>query len=310
MHRSPPAPFAPPARLACLLLLAGCSAAAPRWQPVPLPQARHGHRVEAVSGGLLAFGGFAADASGERDECACFWLGPGSAQWQRRADMRHGRAFFGSAVVDGSVFAIGEGVERYDAAADRWIEVVPAGALPRSHFAAAAVGRELFVLGGYPLEQSAFFAVDTASGAVRREEPPPGFTPGDHFHFLAELGGELHCAGGLDVATFAPRREHWVRRHDAWVALPAPPAGLWAKFGGQAVTGGRWYLFGDFGAYRYDPDAQQWTACAPWGRALVMPGVVAVGDAIWIVGGMQVEGHGNVLLEYRPAQDAWRDLLH
>jgi hypothetical protein len=246
------------------------------------------------------------DARGTRE---CFFLPRGGASWQRRAGMQHGRAFFGSAVIDGSVYAVGDGVERYDASADRWVEVAPPGALPESHFAAAAVGRELFVLGGYPLERSAFFAVDAATGAVQRQAPPPSFAPGDHFHFAAELAGELHVVGGLDAATFVPRREHWVRRGGEWRALPQPPAGLWAKFGGQAVVGGRWYLFGDFGAWCFDPAAGTWSPRAPWPRSLTLTGVAVADGAIVVLGGFPgEEGGAPVRFVYDVGADAWRDL--
>jgi hypothetical protein len=298
-----------PLLLAALAACAGPQRAAPDWSPPPLPGARHGHRVEPLAGGFLAFGGFARDDAGEdRGTHLCCWLPRGGTAWQRRADLRHGQAFGSSAVIDGIVYAVGGDVERYDAAADRWVEVVPPGALPESHFAAAAVGRELFVLGGYPVERSALFAVDAATGAVRREPPPPSFAPGDHFHFLAALGGELHVVGGLDASTFVPRREHWVRRAGSWVALPEPPPGLWAKFGGQAVVGGCWYLFGDFGGCCFDPATGRWTPRAPWPGEFVLPGVIADGGTIHVLGGMRVEGDRGVLLAYDTDTDAWRDL--
>jgi len=182
--------------------------------------------------------------------------------------------------------------------------------LPESHFAAAAVGRELFVLGGYPVERSAFFAVDTVSGAIRREPPPPGFQPGDHFHFLAAIGGELHVAGGLDVTTFRPRRQHFVRRDGSWQEQPPPPDGLWAKFGGQAVVHDRWFLFGDFGAFVREPDAppdEQWRKCPPPPQVTAMPGTVAVGDAVWVLGGMHPEGGHARSLAFDLATLTWRD---
>jgi hypothetical protein len=280
----------------------------PSLTPVRLPVERHGHRVERLPGGVLCCGGYAKSARGKGwDDRAVLWLGDGETEWRARAEMPVGRTFFGSAAVDGGIVAIANGIDRYDAAADLWRTCVPAGELPASHFGAAATSETAWVLGGYPLERSAFFEIDLASGKVARQEPPPGFQPGDHFHFVAALDGELHVVGGLDVKTFVARREHWIRRDGRWEAQAPPPAGLWSKFGGCAIRGGRLHLFGDFGHHVYDAAAKTWELRAPLPFPLVMPAAVVLGESIWILGGMRIEGSGPVLLCYDPAADRWED---
>src|SRR5262245_7310940 len=97
------------ARIAPGLCAAGVGwHAPPPWQPDALPAARHGHRVEALPDGLLAFGGFTADDDSEgRGMRDCLFLPrapqDGAAAWQRREKMHQPRAFFASAVVDGAV---------------------------------------------------------------------------------------------------------------------------------------------------------------------------------------------------------------
>jgi hypothetical protein len=219
-------------------------------RPVPLPAERHGHRVERVSEGLLCCGGFGAGE--DRGMHETLWLAPGTTRWQPRAPMIVGRAFFATVVIDDTLYAIGEGVERYDFAADRWTAIVPQDTLPRSHFAAAAVGRTVYVLGGYPVEQSGFLAVDVDRGTVRRLEPPPGFAPGDHFHLMVAIDGVLHVIGGIAGETFTLKTEHWTLSADGWRPDAAAPVGMWAKFAAQAVIGDRLYAFGDFGGYCFD----------------------------------------------------------
>jgi hypothetical protein len=280
--------------------------------PVPLPDARHGHRIEAVRGALLAFGGYGdADADDERGQRAAFWLPDGGAAWTRVAPLPLPRAFFGSAATADAVFAIADGVDRFDLRTRTWSTVIAPGAvlgparLPRSHFATATLGERAFVLGGYPIENSDLLALDLREHTVERLEPPPGFLPGDHFHFLAALRGELHVAGGLDARTFSPRREHHVRRGGRWITLPPPPEGLWAKFGASAVVGDRWHVFGDFGHHVFDAAAGTWSPRAPLPFAIVMPVAVVRGGSIWIVGGGRVGGAPIDLLEYRIAADRW-----
>ena len=276
-----------------------------------MPAPRHGHRVEAIEGGLLAFGGFGDPGLPDRGARETWWLAPGAGSWQRRADLGRGRAFFSSAVVDGSVYAVGDGVERYDVAADRWIEVVPPGALPVSHFAAAALGRTIFVLGGFPADCGGLHAVDldvAGHAATVRDQPsPPGFKPSDHFHVVQALGGRLHVIGGLDVESFEPRREHWILGAGGFEAQAPPPSGIWAKFTVQAVVGDELYLFGDSGSWRFEAATGRWARRAAPGRTLVMAPSVAIDGTIWVVGGMEVGSDRSPLLAYDVAADAWRD---
>lgn len=294
----------------CLALAGACHAPVPVPAALPLPQARHGHRVEAVAAGLLAFGGFAPRAGADAGR-QTFLLAPGDSQWQPRAAMNRSRSFFASVVIDDVVHAVGDGVERYDVAEDRWVEIAAPGQLPRSHFAAAAIEHEIFVLGGYPIERSGFWIVDTRSGAIAAGIPPPGFHPGDHFHFIAALDGALHVVGGLDVATFEPKREHWVlvqaeKQHPAWRAMSPAPAGMWAKFGGGVVHGEQWLLFGDFGGHCFTA-ASGWRPCSGWEGLVAMPALTSIAGEVAAFGGMPV-GEPRVprVRVYDVAADRWR----
>lgn len=308
-----------------LALLAACSAGplapptdpslqppAPPPDPAPLPGIRHGHRIEPIDGGWLAFGGFARSSSANDDDRGSrqtWFLPTGTDTWQRRADLHTGRAFAGSAVVRGAAFAIGDGVERYDPQTDRWTVIAPAGSLPRSHFGAAALGDRIFVLGGFPATGTGMWIVDADTGHVEGTPPPPTFRAGDHFHLLCAIAGDLHVLGGLDGESFTPRCEHWVRGGEGWQAMPAPPAGLWTKFAACAVSGNRLYVFGDAGGLCYEAVERTWTRRCPMPLALAMPCAVAAGDAVWVLGGLAVDGPRDVLLCYDANADRWRDLL-
>jgi hypothetical protein len=137
---------------------------------------------------------------------------------------------------------------------------------------------------------------------------PPSYRRGDHFHFMAELDGRLHVIGGLDGKVFRPRTEHWVLKGATWKELPAPPEGLWAKFAAQAAVGGELYLFGDFGAWRFDALTDDWTARAKLPFRLVMPQTIVTSASLWIIGGVPVEGEGEpLLLRHDLASDQWFD---
>jgi hypothetical protein len=284
------------------------AAPAPTW-PVALPRERHGHRMEPLDGGLLCFGGFGDARAEDRESRQTWWLAPGASEWKRRADLRREHAFFGSAVIAGVVYAIGAGLERYDAKADAWIEVTPAGKLPRSHFGAAALEGKLFVLGGFGAAESALWVVDVKDGAVRAEPAPPGFATGDHFHLVHALRGELHVIGGLDGETFEAQREHWVRSAGGWRALPAPPEGLWAKFSAHAVAGDALYVFGEKGGWRFDAAEGAWRELAQSGSMLAMPATAVLDDKLWILGGMEVgRDDARVLRAFDLRGQRWLEL--
>ena len=81
---------------------------------------------------------------------------------------------------------------------------------------------------------------------------------------------------------------------------------MWAKFAVQAIVDERLYLFGDFGAYRFDPARGTWEPRAALATMMAMPQAVALGGAIWVVGGMPVDGErAPILLRYDVARDAW-----
>ena len=274
--------------------------------PIPLPSGRHGQRVEVVQGGLLSFGGFGDARAPDREQKQTWWLAPGSKAWVRRADMGRPRAFFGSVVVGGKAYAIGGSVERYDADEDRWVEVLPEGTLPSSHFMAAALGQEVFVLGGLGGKEALLYVLDLATGTLRSEPPPPGFTQGDHFHLVHVLQGRLHVLGGIHGGRFELLRKHWVRAPEGWKALDDLPAPLWAKFSAHAVVAGKLNVWGEDGAWRFDPSTGQWSALPELAGALVMPATVEVAGDVWVLGGMPVEGpDARVLRRFELGTGQW-----
>ncbi len=289
------------------LLLAACAALPPPAPPPPLPHGRHGHCVVPVAGGLLSVGGFSAGPAGaDRGTAETWWLGPGATQWQRRADQPTGRAFFAAVEWNGAVFALGDGVDRYDVQEDRWTPLSQPGVLPVSHLAAAALDGTAVVLGGFPLERSGCHAVDLRTGAVRPLPPPPGFAPGDHLHVMHRLGDGVRVIGGLDGATFTPQSTHHIWDGAGWRAGAPPPLPLWAKFAVHGVVDGVLVIAAENGACRYDAGRDQWLPCPPPPQVLAMPATVAWGGLLVGLGGLDLAGgHGTVLV-FDPPAGRWR----
>lgn len=255
----------------------------------------------------MCCGGYTPRAAPE-DGHATLWLGPGEAAWSRRADMPSARAFHSSTAYAGRLWAIGDGLASYDPLADVWQEWLPAGTLPRSHFGAARVGHEVFVLGGEAQRRGKLSRIDLREPRLDEVDAPPGCAPGDHFPILVSLADRLHVLGGVD-ADVNPIRRHFVRDDAGWRALAEPPPGLWGKFSCHAVRGQTLWLFGDFGAFRYDTPSEQWTPLEPMPRTLVLPQAVFVGDRIHVLGGLQPGAtRAAVHLVFDVTTTTWSDL--
>jgi len=283
----------------------------------PLPASRHGHRAHVIGNDLFVFGGYShgADERGMTDT----WIQDlATGTWRRGASLNQGKSFFSSVVADDALYAIGSSIERYDRAADRWDVVLEEGVFPETHFGAALIGRRIVAVGGYPIEQSGVRAFDLDTGEVVDLPGLPGFSPGDHFHFVAELRGELHVVGGLHVENFEPTAEHWVLDGDRWRPAAPPPEPVWAKFAIWAVLDDRLYVFAGFGetrddalgptsGFRYDAHGDAWSVVAAPPELLVMPATVALDGRLFVLGG-DVLGDGpspTAVSVYDPEKDRW-----
>ena len=278
-----------------------------RFEARPLPGSRHGHRAEVLGSRVVAFGGF--DRAADDDDRGSRWtqiLDLRSGVWRRGADMNLGRGFFGSAVVDGTIVAIADSIERYDIEADRWSVVAPVGTMPTSHFGAAAIGRRIFALGGFPVLAGGFVGFDLETGRSFDPPEPEGLAKGDHLPVVATIGDEIHFVGGLRDEGFQPIAEHQVFDGRAWRRAAPPPRPTWAKLAAYAVHGRTLYLFDEEGGLRYDKDADRWSTVASIGRgyALVMPAAVVLGDLVHVFGGFFPEPRQELLI-YDPARDQW-----
>ena len=255
--------------------------------PAALPKAVHGHRAHLVQGRIFAFGGFG--------ETAVAWNGP-IAGWTDVAPMPTHKAFFSSAVVDERIYTVGaqagqSAIERYDPTEDRWHTVLRSARLPKSHLATAALGHQLYILGGFPDAAGRLQVFDTRTGQLSDAPPLPGFHAGDHFHYLAPLAGQLHVIGGM---RFQPDSDvldqHWALEGDAWRKRAPLPNPAMSKFGVHGVASGRFYLFSKLHQLHhvYDPATDRWSGkLAPLERVIGMAATVADGQRLYVLGGMR-----------------------
>ncbi|MCA8960332.1 MAG: hypothetical protein KDC38_07455 [Planctomycetes bacterium] len=262
----------------------------------PLPTRRHGHRAHAIGGRLFVLGGNQSGTA-TRDLLEYDF---DTEAWIPRAPMSTPKSFFGSAVVGGAIHAIGGGViERYDAGDDRWTTVYSGTELPSSHFTAAAVADQIFILGGFPTELGAMRVFDTSTGALRRGISPPDHRPGDHFRFMAALCGELHVVGGYLEEATGGTTAHWSFDGEKWTERCPAPVATAAKFAAWTVVDDRLVIFEQvqgFGIHHaYDPRLDAWTELPAVEMLRALPATVAIDGSLFVIGGFPTESAATVL---------------
>ena len=169
------------------------------------------------AGGVAAYGGKIYYAGGLHDGEAVPWLDvydPASDTWLQLRDMPRARDHFQAVVVSGKLYAIGgrdgrQGREiaendAYTIASGNWqSDLAPLPTL-RGGYAAAALGRSIYVIGGETLSTAlnTVEAYDTRSDTWRTLEPVP---TGRHGIEAAVCNGGLYiAAGGLLAGAHAP----------------------------------------------------------------------------------------------------------
>ena len=123
------------------------------------------------------------------------------------------------------------------AAASAW-ETRAALPLPRTEVAAATVGSEIVVLGGFTIDRGASTRVDAYSPARNSWRRLPDLPVGVHHSMAVGAGGRLYVLGGYTVAG-VPLRTVFALEGGAWRTLPRMPfarAAAGAGLAGQKIV--------------------------------------------------------------------------
>jgi len=159
--------------------------------------------------------------------------------------------------------------------------------------AAALVGREIVVAGGYLADGGTSPRVDAYAPATNRWRRLPQLPAAVNHGMAAGWQGRLYVVGGYG-ADGRPRRDAWVLERGAWRALAPLPAGRAAA--GAGVVAGKLYVVGGVEesvtggralarkAFVLDLARGRWSAVAgPTPREHL--GVVALAGRVYAVGG-------------------------
>lgn len=188
---------------------------------------------------------------------------------------------------------------------------------PRQETGVAALGGEVYVVGGFVPGGLLVATVEAYDPATDAWRPIADLPQPLHHANVAAVADRLVVAGYLEGLTFTARGEVLVYdpSTDAWEARTAMPTGTERGASGVAVHDGLVFLFGGLrgGAlddvWVYDVAGDVWGVAADLPSPLDHMAAATIGDHIYVVGGRDADigSHTDALLVYEPATDTWTD---
>jgi N-acetylneuraminic acid mutarotase len=187
--------------------------------------------------------------------------------------------------------------------------------IPRTEVAAAAVGREIVVAGGFAADGSASRRADAYSPARDSWRRLPDLPVGLHHAMLVGVGGKPYVVGGYSAAGI-PQRTAFVLEGGVWRALPGMPFARAAA--GAGVVGGRIVVAGGVttgsrrlarNALVYDIRVRRWSI-APGPTPREHLGVASLAGTVYAVAGRTSGLDTNTLHfeSWRPGEARWQRL--
>ena len=186
--------------------------------------------------------------------------------------------------------------------------------LPRTEVAAAAVGNEIVVVGGFTIDGGASQRADAYSPARDTWRRLPDLPVGRHHAMAVGVGGRAYVLGGYS-GTGAALRTAFVLENGAWRALPRMPFPRAAA--GVGVSGRRIVVAGGIGEARrlarsalvYDLRTRRWSS-APGPTPREHLGVTSFAGTVYAVAGRTAGLDTNLLYfeSWRAGQARWQRL--
>ena len=248
--------------------------------------------------------------------------------WVEKAPMKVGRAYFGMAVVNGKIYAIGGTIsdsntplsinEEYDPVNDSWTfkQKMPT---ERCMFAVAVWQNKIYCIGGSARINGSIQVTglnqvyDPATDSWETKAPMPtsrswmpanivdgkiyvmgGYSPKDQGGVSENVGSLVNVNEVYDLAT------------DTWTTnkAPAPDGSTWSA---SAVFDNKIYVIGGFQTGNknrmYDPQTDIWVYKAS--PPLAFSGSGAVTSGVFASERIYVFSWGNAVEIYNPVNDSW-----
>jgi hypothetical protein len=245
-------------------------------------------------------------------------------RWVSKASMPTARAFFGVAVVDGKIYAIGGagGVnEAYDPETNSWMTKKPM-LTPRTSFAIATYENKIYCIGGY--DNGTRTAINEVYDPATDSWETKSSMPTARSQLRAgAVNGKIYVIGGiLDDGEILSVNEVYDPETDTWTTKSSIPYGVYSHC--AAVVDNKIYVMsgqssspGNKGPDKgplnqiYDPETDTWTSGAPPPQPAHRSGAVATSGVsapkrIYVIGGeVGFMEATNINQVYDPQTDIW-----
>lgn len=187
---------------------------------------------------------------------------------------------------------------------------------PRTEVAAAVIGNEIAVVGGFDADGGHSARADVYSPSLDRWRRLPDLPASAHHATAVGRGGRLYVLGGYGHSG-QPLRTAYVFQSGRWQALPRLPFARAAA--GAAIAGGRIVVAGGVvrtsgnrlarNALSFDLRTKRWSV-VPGPTPREHLGVTALGGTVYAVAGRTSGLDTNVthFESYRPGDRRWRRL--
>jgi len=242
------------------------------------------------------------------------------SEWEQLADIPIGGAFISVGVIDGKIHAMPSGSDAhfvYDPALDSW-ETLAAVPEPAHHHEGAAAGSKLYRFGGYwgSASQAGYkdynFVYDPGLGTWDTAAPMTVPRP---YGTAAVIDDKIYVIGGPNIGgeQYHLMNEEYDTGGDLWTPKASMPGSIvWSNYGALVAVDGALYKFGGGGwsaplatALKYDPLADEWTDLTPMPVANHGVAGAAIGDNVYLIGGLAGAGVTDEVLIYSVTDDAY-----
>lgn len=240
----------------------------------------------------------------------------GGDTWTKKADMPTARCNFSTSMVNGKIYAIGDGstTEEYDPATDTWTRKADMPTA-RNGLSTSTVNGIIYAIGGWGGNVlSTVEAYDPATDEWTKKADM--LTARSDHLATSVVNGKIYAIGGWVGVGFTSRVEEYDPAKDTWTKKTDMPTAR-GLFSASAVNG-RIYAIGGWNGIgmgrlstveEYDPATDRWTKKTDMPAPRSDLATSVVNGKIYAIGGCigppQAPQPSSIVEEYDPVTDTW-----